>query len=723
MSARRYAGSRIGSSADGKEFSIYADPAGAWHFFDAGKGADRLTVDAKGSLGIGTPLPKAGLHVVGGGLFEENVGIGTTSPLSRLSISSVKAQANTPNQEIGQLTFVGFNRTVASASILAQSPGWDDQSHLIFKTSNSGTGAQERMRIANDGKVGIGATAPDTQLHVAGSGDIELSLQSTDNNRRWTLQASGATEGAAPAGYFQIIDRTAAASRLTINTSGNVSIGTNDPGASKLKIAKSATDFAHFRFAGTDTGMGEFEIVGGQYGWSINTRTAGKHLYLNRDAQSTSDIFIGRSGKELLVKGETGNVGIRLGTDSPVFPLTFPNELGDKISLWGQSGNHYGFGIQSALLQIHSETSATDIAFGYGSSRSFTETVRFKGSGNVGVGTADAPCRLTVRGGDKWTQIPGDYSTIFAGDLAIYCPSSTNVQGVSVGDWVVVPGQAKRKVTEAYLGPGGVIRATSPGWPSYQGALYLARPADIFRADDSNGNLRFLITGEGNVGIGTGEPRTNRLAISRQLGSNDPSASQHDFQFEIRNELGSQRTRSIAVGLLDDGRGVIQVKECNVGYNDLLLNPAGGLIYAGGRLRNDLAEVTPVRVEDELEPGDVVVIDREDGFRVARSRRPRDTSVYGIVSSYEQAAIIIGGGGDLKGDPGHAPVALIGRIKAKASAEAGPIRVGDLLTTSETPGHLMRCADVSSCASAIAGKALEPLGKGQGEILVLVTLQ
>ena len=51
-SVRRYAGSRIGSSDSGKEFGIYADTTGAWHFFDGGKGADRLTVDSKGTLKI-----------------------------------------------------------------------------------------------------------------------------------------------------------------------------------------------------------------------------------------------------------------------------------------------------------------------------------------------------------------------------------------------------------------------------------------------------------------------------------------------------------------------------------------------------------------------------------------------------------------------------------------------------------------------------------------------
>ena len=54
-----------------------------------------------------------------------------------------------------------------------------------------------------------------------------------------------------------------------------------------------------------------------------------------------------------------GNVGI--GTTTPGFPLTFPNTLGDKISLWGQSDNHYGFGIQAGTLQIHTDSAAADI--------------------------------------------------------------------------------------------------------------------------------------------------------------------------------------------------------------------------------------------------------------------------------------------------------------------------------------------------------------------------
>jgi hypothetical protein len=77
------------------------------------------------------------------------------------------------------------------------------------------------------------------------------------------------------------------------------------------------------------------------------------------------------------------NVGI--GNTTPGFPLNFAYSFGDKISLYGNSGSHYGIGVQSGLLQLHTDAANTNIAFGYGSSSSFTERALIKNGGADGM--------------------------------------------------------------------------------------------------------------------------------------------------------------------------------------------------------------------------------------------------------------------------------------------------------------------------------------------------
>jgi hypothetical protein len=69
------------------------------------------------------------------------------------------------------------------------------------------------------------------------------------------------------------------------------------------------------------------------------------------------------------------------------------------------------------------------------------------------------------------------------------------------------------------------------------------------------------------------------------------------------------------------------------------------------------------------------------------------------------------------------PLALSGKVYCKVDAQYSPIQVGDLLTTSATPGHAMKAEDPARSFGAVIGKALQPLKNGEGLIPILVSLQ
>jgi hypothetical protein len=63
------------------------------------------------------------------------------------------------------------------------------------------------------------------------------------------------------------------------------------------------------------------------------------------------------------------------------------------------------------------------------------------------------------------------------------------------------------------------------------------------------------------------------------------------------------------------------------------------------------------------------------------------------------------------------------QVYCKVDAQYAPIEVGDLLTTSPTPGHAMKAADPFKAFGAVIGKALQPLHTGQGLLPILIALQ
>jgi len=200
--------------------------------------------------------------------------------------------------------------------------------------------------------------------------------------------------------------------------------------------------------------------------------------------------------------------------------------------------------------------------------------------------------------------------------------------------------------------------------------------------------------------------------------------------------VGAEGTEGDIIVRDAEGRSVIQLDgdkaALRVGASgnegDVMVYDADGdlrihLDGASGEVKllgADCAEDFQVRDAATIEPGTVLVIDEAGGLR--RSRTAYDRRVAGVVS----------GAGGLR--PGlvldkqteaadRRPVALVGKVFCKADAASGAIAIGDLLTTSDTPGHAMRVGDPTRAFGAVIGKALAPLAAGRGMVPILVALQ
>jgi hypothetical protein len=148
---------------------------------------------------------------------------------------------------------------------------------------------------------------------------------------------------------------------------------------------------------------------------------------------------------------------------------------------------------------------------------------------------------------------------------------------------------------------------------------------------------------------------------------------------------------------------------------------ANGAYVAG----SDFAESLPVAGDlASYEPGDVLVISLERPGGVEKCSQPYDSLVVGV---YSTRPGFLGADKDGATEVGadEVPVAVLGIVPVKVTDENGPIQPGDLLTTSSTPGHAMRCEGLELCSGRTLGKALEglPAGQHRGVIQMLVSLQ
>ena len=202
---------------------------------------------------------------------------------------------------------------------------------------------------------------------------------------------------------------------------------------------------------------------------------------------------------------------------------------------------------------------------------------------------------------------------------------------------------------------------------------------------------RLTVMPNGYVGIGTGIPTTNPAAM---------------LEVSLNTQMDGKLTMTGTGATITFPDGTVQ-----------------STAYTGVTCGGDYAESVDVAGDrNSYEPGDVLVIGAEDGADVVKSAEPYSTLVAGIFST-KPGVVGRRQTTDAKLTKTEIPMAMVGIVPTKVSAENGPIKRGDQLVTSSTLGYAMKGTDPARMQGAVVGKALGALGSGKGVIEVLVTLQ
>jgi len=473
--------------------------------------------------------------------------------------------------------------------------------------------------------------------------------------------------------------------RMTINGSGNVGIGSSAPDT-KFQVFHTSTNtnLANIQLAdlgfvirNTSNTNGNMSLISFQDSTGYGNAQIGT---IQKDQTNHSGDMVFFTRESTSVFGErmriasTGKIGV--GTAAPTALFHIMTSDGENLRLH-RNVNTNGWGVAEYFTLNNSSGAGVDygqISGGITSNTAGAETgvLAFytRNSGTLGE-------RLRIHGNGNitiGTTNAVSYKLHVEGG-SINATDGLCINGDCRATWASVTGPWTSGSGSINYSAGSVgIGTNSPlytldvngGVNGFRAKAASAASGDTIATFENNSAIKMIVRADGKVGIGNSSPQKT---------------------LDVNGDIN-------AVGTITGG--TIQAKY------------------------QDVAEW--VDSSQQLTAGTVVILDPDKNNQVVASTQSYDTRVAGVISP--QPGITLGERGE-----GRVLVAASGRVRVKVDARNGPIKIGDLLVTSDKEGFAMKSLSVEFGGvrmhrpGTLIGKALEPLAQGSGEILVLLSLQ
>ena len=443
-----------------------------------------------------------------------------------------------------------FAGKVTSAATVAS----DDATTLVTKGylegTGSGTGGGGYVQLKSStqqnigtgglsiaGNTGIGLTSPQAKLHV--SEDIRTgswntsssSVEGIDLNQFGRISAQKKTDGNIFEGYLGTTETSKIGSKGNAYFADDVGIGTNSPD-SKLHVFSDDYRIVCVERSTAGNSAIQFKNTSGEAFCGLTTNATGWAVNNNFDLTGNSSILfanltnrfvgIGTTGPTCKLDVYAGSLGESEGDELELFRLKNSNGNGNTLRFYE---NRYGAGAGWALTstKIQRRIDSTDQGYiefgpvqpGIGSGSYDVaigsrdgEVIRFKSSGNVGVGVNDPKTQLEVQGDASDSILPNN---------AIFRFRTLGGNGLHMGTMLGSP-------YESYI-------------------------QSAFFGSNNNDNPYALLINPagGHVGIGIDEQPGTRLYVKENSGVQD---TKNVAQFANQSPTG---TRSIVISAPGEG--------------------------------------------------------------------------------------------------------------------------------------------------------------------------